>query len=155
MLMRDGGLIDGMVVSNITVDCSRSKNGQGIFIWSHRRTDNTPWGMIRNVIISDMTITGGGGIFITGVKEKHIEGLTLENIRIKVIAGRNTKYHDNPPYPFTVFGHRVAPYDIFCRYADDLKLLNIQITWSEPEEEKWGSALRCWSVKELEIAGFI
>ena len=102
-----------------------------------------------------MTITGGGGIFITGVKEKHIEGLTLENIRIKVIAGRNTKYHDNPPYPFTVFGHRVAPYDIFCRYADDLKLLNIQLTWSEPEEEKWGSALRCWSVKDLEIAGFI
>jgi polygalacturonase len=155
LLIRDGGLIDGMVVSNITVDCTRSKNGQGIFIWSHKRTDTTPLGMIKNVIISNMTITGGGGIFIDGAKEKHIEGLTLENIRINVTGGRNTKSHDNPPHPFTVFGHRVAPYDVFCRYVDDLKLRNIQIIWPESEDAKLGSALRCWSVKDLEIAGFV
>ena len=155
LLMRDGGLIDGMVVSNISVDCNRSQNGQGIYIWSHRRTDTTPWGMIRNVIISDMTIKGGGGIFIDGAKERHIEGLTLENIRINVTGGRNTKYHDNPPHPFTVFGHRVAPYDIFCRYVDDLKLRNIRLIWPESEAANLGSAIRCWTVKDLEIAGFI
>jgi hypothetical protein len=154
LLMRDGGIIDGMVVSNITVDCTRNKNGQGIFIWSYRRTDETPWGMIKNVMVSNMTITGGGGIFISGVMEKHIEGLTLENIRINITGGRNTKYHEDPPYPFTVFGHRVAPFDIFCRYADDLKLRNIQLQWPESEDEYFGSAIRCWSVKDLEIAGF-
>jgi polygalacturonase len=154
LLMRDGGLIDGMVVSNISVDCTRIKNGQGIYIWSHRRTDTTPWGMIKNVIISNFTITGGGGIFIDGAKEKHIQGLTLENIRINVTGGRNTKYHENPPHPFTVFGHRVAPYDIFCRYVDDLKLRNIQIIWPESEDAKLGSAIRCWTVKDLELAGF-
>jgi hypothetical protein len=155
LLMRDGGLIDGMVVSNITIDCTRVKNGQGIYIWSHRRTDTTPWGMIRNVIISDMTITGGGGIFIDGAKERHIEGLTLENIRINITGGRNTKNHDNPPHPFVVFGHRVAPYDIFCRYVDDLKLRNIRIIWPGSEDAKLGSALRCWTVRDLELAGFI
>jgi hypothetical protein len=152
--MRDGGLIDGMVVSNITVDCDR-KRSQGIFIWSFRRTDNTPWGMIRNVIISDMTITGGGGIFISGVKEKHIEGLTLENIRINIIEGRNTKSQDDPPYPFEVCGNEEAPYDIFCRYVDDLKIRNVQLIWSNPENAKWGSALRCWHIRDLEIAGFV
>jgi len=155
LLMRDGGLIDGVVVSNITVDCNRYKNGQGIYIWSHKRTDATPWGMIRNVIISDMTITGGGGIFIDGAMERHIEGLTLENIRINITGGRNTKNHENPPHPFTVFGHRVAPYDIFCRYVNDLKLRNIHLIWPESEDAKLGSALRCWAVKDLELAGFI
>jgi polygalacturonase len=154
LLMRDGGLIDGVSVSNITSDCTRIKKGQGIFIWSHRRTDKTPWGMIRNVSISDMVFKGGGGILINGVKEKHIEGLTLENIRIQVEDGRNTSFHEDPPYPFTVFGHGVAPYDIFCRYVDDLKLRNIELRWSSPELKEWGSAIRCWDVKELEISGF-
>lgn len=156
LLMRDGGLIDGMVVNNISIDCNRTQNGHGIYIWSHRRTDSTPWGMIRNVIISNMTIRGGGGIFIDGAKEKHVEGLTLENIRINVTGGRNTKnYHDNPPHPFPVFGHRLAPYDVFCRYVDDLKLRNIQIIWPESEDAKLGSALRCWTVKDLELSGFV
>jgi len=154
LLMRDGGVIDGVAVTNITSDCTRLKNGQGIYIWSHRRTDSTPWGVIRNVIISDMNLKVGGGIFITGVEEKHIQGLTLENIRLYIENGRNTKYHDDPPHPFTVFGHHVAPYDIFCRYVDDLKLKNIQLTWSSPEQERWGSAIRCWHVKDLEISGF-
>lgn len=155
LLIRDGGLIDGLTVTNITVDCNKIKNGQGIFIWSHRRTDTTPYGMIKNVLISDMTITGGGAVFIQGVDEKHIKGLTLSNIRINVTGGRNTKNHDDPPYPFTVFGHRVSPYDIYCRYVDDLKLRNIQIIWPESEDAKLGSALRCRDINDLEIDGFV
>jgi hypothetical protein len=154
LIMRDGGLIDGMVVSNVTVDCDKNR-GQGIYIWSHRRNDNTPWGMIRNVTISDMEIRGGGGIFVSGAMEKRIEGLTLQNIRVNVVEGRNTKFNDDPPDPFTVFGHKEAPYDVFCRYVDDLKLRNIQLIWSKPENAKWGGALRCWHVRDLEIAGFI
>ncbi len=156
LLMRDGGLIDGMVVNNITVDCTHPKqqDGQGIYIWSGRRTEETPWGMIKNVIVSNMTIKAGGGIFITGAKERYIEGLTLENIKVHVTGGRITELHESPPDPFTAFGHFVAPYDIFCRYVNDLKLRNIQLVWPETEEDRFGSALRCWSVNDVEIGGF-
>ena len=154
LLMRDGGLIDGVSVTNITSDYTRLRRGHGIFIWSHRRTDNTPWGMIKNVSISNMILKGGGAIFMSGVEEHHIEGITLDNIKILVGDGRNTKYHENPPYPFPVFGHGVAPHDIFCRYVDDLKLRNVQLIWESPEQEKWGSAIRCWHVNDLEISGF-
>ncbi len=156
LLMRDGGLIDGMVVNNITVDCTHPKqlDGQGIYIWSHRRSDETPWGMIKNVLISNMTIKAGGGIFVTGAKERYIEGLTLENIKIQVTGGRTTDMHDNPPDPFTAFGHFVAPYDVFCRYVNNLTLRNIQLVWPETEEKRFGSALRCWSVNDVEIDGF-
>ncbi len=156
LIMRDGGLIDGVVVENISIHAThpRQLDGQGIYIWSHRRNDNTPWGMIRNVLISNMTIYAAGGIFITGAKEKHIEGLTLKNIRINISGGRNTNENENPSDPFTPFGHFTAPYDIFCRYIDNLKLQNIQISWPASEGERFGSALRCWSVNNLEIDGF-
>jgi hypothetical protein len=155
MIMRDGGLIDGMIVNNISVDGTKLKNGQGIYIWSGRRTDVTPWGMIKNVIVSNMTMTGGGGIFIDGVMEKHIQGITLENIKINITGERDSRNHDNPRYPSSSMGHRSAPYDVFCRHVDDLKLRNIQLIWPESEDTKLGSALRCWSVTDLEIAGFV
>jgi hypothetical protein len=153
--MRDGGIIDGMVVSNISMDTTKIKNGgQPIYIWSHRRTDQTNWGTIKNVTISNMTVTGQGGIFISGAKEKYIEGLTLENIKIIVQEGRDTTFNENPPDPFTAWGHHRAPFDIFCRYVDNLTLRNVQLTWSQPEKIEWGSAIRCWHVRNLEIAGF-
>jgi hypothetical protein len=154
--MRDGGLIDGMIVSNITMDTDKIKNGgQPIYIWSHKRTEQTPWGTIRNVMVSNMTVTGQGGMFISGAKEKHIEGLTFENIRIVVQEGRDTTMHENPPDPFTPWGHHRAPFDIFCRYVDNLKLRDIELSWSKPEKTEWGGAIRCWHVNDLEISSFI
>lgn len=153
--MRDGGLLDGMIISNITMDTEKIKNGgQPIYIWSHRRTDQTLWGTIRNVMVSNMTVTGQGGMFISGTKEKYIEGLTFENIRVVVQEGRETTFHENPPDPLTPWGHHRAPFDIFCRYVDDLKLRNVQLTWSKPGKEEWGGAIRCWHIRNLEIAGF-
>jgi len=153
--MRDGGLIDGVVVNNIAMDVGRIKNCQGIFIWSHRRNESTPWGTIRNVLVSNVTIHGAGGIYVSGDNEKHIEGLVFDNIRINITDGRSTNRHENPPYPTPyVFSYRIAPCDIFCRYVDDIKLRNIQLIWDKPEKADWGSAIRCWHVNNLEIAGF-
>lgn len=152
--MRDGGTIDGVSVSNITMDCERMKNGQGIFIWSHRRTDDTPWGIIKNVMVSNMNLKSGGGIFIQGVDEQHIEGFTLSNIKIQLENERSTPHHENPPYPFSVFGHRNAPYDIYCRFVDNLVLRNIELTWGKPENPDWGGAIRCNDISRLEIDGF-
>jgi len=112
-------------------------------------------GVVRNVMISNILAVADGGIFITGMEEKHIEGVTLDNIRIHMHGGREKPMHADPPYPFRVWGHRHAPYDIFCRYVDDLKLRSIQITWNTPEKADWGSAIRCRHVRDLEIDGFV
>ena len=154
LIMRDGGSIDGVTVSNITIDSTRIRHGQGIFLWSHRRTDSTPWGHIKNVLISNITMNTGGSIFISGNKETYIEGITLDNIRIKLTGERKEKSHEQPEDPFFVFGHHTAPIDIFCRYVTDLKLRNIKFEWGGAEKENLGSAIRCWSVNDLEIDGF-
>lgn len=153
--MRDGGTLDGMMVSNITMDTEKIKNGgQPVYIWSHRRTDQTPWGTIRNVTVSNMIVTGQGGMFISGAKERYIDGLTFENIRINVKEGRDTTFNENPPDPFTPWGHHRAPFDIFCRYVNNLTLRNVELSWSGAEKAEWGGAIRCWHVNNLEIAGF-
>jgi hypothetical protein len=150
--MCDGGLIDGLVVNNISMTLPH--DGVPIFLWSWRRHEDTPWGTVKNIMISNITATADACIFISGVKERPIKGVTLDNIRIFMRGGQRQKYHASPPYPYPVTGHRRAPYDIFCRYTSDLKLRNIKVTWSEPEKPEWGSAIRCQGVKNLEIAGF-
>jgi hypothetical protein len=154
LIMRDGGLIDGVTVSNLTIDSSRTTHGQGIFLWSHRRTESTPFGNIKNVLISNVTMNTGGSIFISGNNETRIEGIILENIRVKLTGGRKEKSHEQPDDPFFVFGHHTAPIDIFCRYVNDLKLQNIIFDWGNAEKENLGSAIRCWQVNNLDIDGF-
>jgi len=150
--MRDGGLIDGWTVDNISMTLN---GGVAVYFWSWKREDDTPWGTVKNISISNVNAVADGCVFISGVEERHIEGVTLDNVRIHMRGGREKKWHENPPYPFTVWGHGVAPYDIFCRYVDDLKLRNVQVTWNTPEKPEWGSAIRCWHVNDLEIDGFV
>jgi hypothetical protein len=154
--MRDGGLIDGWKISNISMDLTRLRNGgQPIYLWSYRRTDDTPWGTVRNVTISNMTAIADGGIFVSGIPEQPIEGLTLENIRIFMRGERKTEWHVDPPLPFYVWGHHRAPHDIFIRHAKDVTLRNVRLTWNTPEQAEWGAAIRAWNVEDLDIDGFI
>jgi len=149
-------------VNNISM--TLTNGGTPIYLWSYPRSrlpeagatppPEGPLGVVRNVMISNVVAEADGGIFITGMEEKHIEGVTLDNIRIHMRGGREKPMHADPPYPFRVWGHRHAPYDIFCRYVDDLKLRNIQFTWGRPEKREWGSAIRCRHVRDLEIDGF-
>jgi len=149
--MRDGGLIDGFTVNNIAMTLPHG--GVPIYFWSWRRTDDTPWGTVRNVMVSNVTATADALVFMSGVKERPMEGITLENLRLFVGNPVHDRNHANPPYPFTVWGHQSSPFDIYCRYVNGLKLRNIHATWGEPEKP-WGSVIRCLGISDLEIAGF-
>ncbi len=161
--MRDGGVIDGWTMSNISM--TLSNGGTPVYIWAYPWSrlpedgmapdEEKPPRTVRNVLISGVTAEGDGGIFITGLEEKHIEGVTLDNIRMHMRGSREKPMHADPPYPFRVWGHRQAPYDIFCRYVDDLTLRGIRFTWRAPEKAEWGSAIRCRHVRDLEIDGFV
>ena len=162
--MRDGGVIDGLVVTNISM--TLTDGGEPIIMTHYPRSrrpehglprpdEEESLGTVKNVMISNVEATGCGGIFLQGMMEKHLEGITFLNIRLHVHAGRNKgkTSNVNPPYPFLEWS-KYAPYGIYCRYVDGLKLQNVQLTWEAPEDADWGSAIRCRSVNDLEIDGF-
>ena len=151
--MRDGGLVDGWTISNIAM--TLTGGGQPIYFWSHRRTDDTPWGTVRNVTISNLTATGDGGIFLSGVPDRYLENITLDTVRIHMRGAFADKLHTDPPFPFPIWDHRRSPYDIYCRYVKNLALRHIHFTRAEPEHAEWGGAIRCHNIDGLDIEGFL
>lgn len=162
--MLDGGVIDGWLVDNVSMTLPDS--GQPIVLTQFQRSrldvigsphvpPEKSLGTVKNVMISNVEATACGGIFLQGMMEKHLEGIALVNIRLHVHAGRDKSKTSNvnPAYPYWGDG-RYAPYGIYCRYVDGLKLRNVQLTWETPEDADWGSAIRCRSVNDLEIDGF-
>lgn len=161
--MRDGGLIDGWTVDNISMTIT--SGGAPIYMSSYPRgrlpepgekvEPETAPGTVRSIMISNIAAIADGGIFLLGMEEKPLEGIVLDDIRIRMRGAEEKPLNANPPYPFPVWGHRVAPYGIYCRYVDDLKLRNVQLAWESPEKPEWGSALRCRDIREVEIDGFV
>ena len=151
--MRDGGVIDGVLINNIAM--TLKAGGEPIYIWSWPRNETTPHGIIRNVTISNVTADGGGCAFISGTAESPVENVALDNVRFFMRGEYDKPFHADPPHPLKVWGFREAAYDVFCRYAKNLALRNLALTWNSPEQPKWGSAIRCRDVNGLEINGFV
>lgn len=164
----NGIVVDGVRIDNIVMDVSDGfdTGGQVVYMWSFPLyveeappvdTVLPPAGTVDNVTISNVTARANGGIFVTGFREKegYIRGLTLENIRILMLGGKDKSVlNDDPPDPYPIYGFHGAPYAIFIRYVRDLELRDVTFHWNTPERADWGSAVRCWSVDELEIDGF-
>lgn len=154
--VRDGGLVDGWTVSNISINVSPGfrRGGQTLYFWAYPREEGSRCGAVRNVIVSNVTSTGDGGIFISGFHEQHIEDILLQNVRVHMRGAQERPHHAEPPYPFEVWGHQRAPHDVFCRYVDRLELQGVHLTRASPEKPAWGSALRCRHINDLLVDGF-
>ena len=162
----NGILVDGVVINNIVMDVSDRFKGGGtaIYIWSFPiyvetsvppETKLPPPGVVKNINISNLVATANGLVCVNGCKDGFVNGLTLDNIRFTMFGGKVSQYNDNPPYPYPIYGfHHGSPYGMFFRYVNDLVLRDVQVRWNEPEQLDWGSALRCWDVKNLEVSGF-
>ncbi len=162
----NGISVDGVVIDNIVMDVTDRFKGGGtaIYMWSFplyvetEIPNDTPLpapGTVNNVTISNVIASANGLVCINGARNGFIKGLSLNNIKFFMYGKKTCTQNDNPPYPFPIYGfHYTTPYSLFFRYVDNLKLNNIQVEWNTPEKSEWGSALRCWSVNNLEIDGF-
>jgi len=158
-------VVDGVNINNIVMDVSDRFKGGGtaIYMWSFpiyvetavpKDTVLPPPGTIRNVMISNVTASANGLVCINGAENGHIKGLTLDNIRFFMYGGKTSQLGVNPPYPYPIYGFHGGPYSLFFRHVDDLTLRDVHVEWNTPEKPDWGSALRCWTVNNLDINGF-
>ena len=91
LYMKDGGTYENIHFSNITIESDDIVNsvhrGSGfpIFIDIDRRSDTSTIGSMRNIVFSNISIdTGIDNCLIQGSPDQPIEGLTFDNVRMRI-----------------------------------------------------------------------
>jgi polygalacturonase len=141
----DGGTMDRVVVSNITMD----KVGAPIFLRLGNRArpfkkdmEKPAIGAMRNITISNIEATGANatGCAISGLPEAAIENVTLSNVRLSFEGGGTTADaaraipEKSTGYPeYKMFG-KLSAYGFYCRHIKGLKLLNVQLQLARPDQ---------------------
>lgn len=158
----DGGLMENVMISNIAMRNVRS----AIFLRLGNRAapayEGAPkpgLGSMRNITISNIQATGADkvGCAISGLPERSIENVSLDNIRFRFEGGGNfTDAARNPTerpeaYPeYNMFG--VLPgYAFYCRHVKNLRFVNTQVAL---EHEDLRPALVCDDVDDVRLTDF-
>lgn len=158
----DGGTMDGIAVSNITMQ----NVGGPIFVRLGNRarpfqdgTEKPGMGALRNVSINNVVATGADrvGCSITGLPGFPVENVSLSNIRIEFSGGGTTEMAGSTPaeqeekYPeYRMFGELPA-YGFYCRHARGISLDGVSVTVKEPDARP---ALVCDDVEVLAVRRF-
>lgn len=156
----DGGAMDGVNISNITMDSVEVPLFIRLGSRGRKYSPNAPKpdiGTIRNVSISNVVATyvGSTGCSITGIPDHDVEGISLDNIRI-VFDGGGTMQDAGrtiPEYPgrypeSTMWGPLPA-YGFFIRHGENISMHNVQLTYSERETRP---AIVCDEVDNSELS---
>ncbi|MGH9342990.1 MAG: glycoside hydrolase family 28 protein [Terriglobia bacterium] len=155
--MVDGGSVEGIVVSNIRMQNTRTP----IFVRLGNRSGNPPEGpkpgALRGVIINNVYATGAVlTSSVTGLPGHDVEDVTLSNIRIDTVEkGQldwiNRQIPEVPrAYPSVRMFGRLPAYGFYCRHVSGLRFENVRI---EARKTDPRPLLVCDDVKQLEAAG--
>ncbi len=157
--MVDGGTLDGVTISNITM------TGQTVPIFlrlgdrgrSYRKgVPRPPAGTLRNVAINNVVATGVGkvGCSITGLPGHRVEHVSIANVRIDFAGGETAQVApaDVPEQPdkypdCTMFGTLPA-YGFYVRHVEGLVLRDIDLTYAQADARP---ALVCDDVHDLVV----
>jgi hypothetical protein len=139
----DGGDIDGISVSNITMrECANSP----IFIrlGNRARGPNSPApGVVRNINISDLTVVGSStklASIIAGIPGHDIEHVRISNVRIIVNGGGTKEMASIVPseqekeYPEPGRFGTIPAYGFFCRHVDGIRFHNVDLAFASEEQ---------------------
>jgi polygalacturonase len=168
ILCVDGGTLQNVTVSDITMDNVKTPIfvRLGARLKSFREGDKKKEpGVLRNVTIRNVRakaaanaqIMPPSGIFITGIPDHRIEGLTLANIEIE-LSGGGTKDdaaavvdEKIDTYPeINRFGKKLPAYGIFARHVNGLNLTDIRFKLASPDLRP---AILCEDVESLQLHG--
>jgi polygalacturonase len=156
----DGGILENITIDNLTM---MDVADYPIFIRLGRRNrgpEGTKTGTLRNVSISNVIATdidAKSGVQITGIPERSIEGVRLQNIQLVFKGGGTTNDAQRVPpeletgYPEpTRFGIMPA-YGLFARHVRNLEIAGFRVAF---EKEDLRPPMVCEDVDGLEIDNF-
>ena len=161
LMIVDGGTMDGVAISNITMKSIRVP----IFIRLGNRArpfkkdmPKPAVGSVRNITITDVIAEPSEryACSVTGIPGHPVRNVTLRNIRILAPGGGTREEaeaavpENATSYPeSTKFGHFPA-YGFYCRHVENLTLSGIDLSWKTKDLRP---ALRFEDVRDLRVEG--
>ncbi|TSD67350.1 glycoside hydrolase family 28 protein [Inquilinus sp. KBS0705] len=140
----DGGIMDNIIVSNITMmDIAHYP----IYVTLGKRNRGpratTIMGVVKNIFISNIMVTGAdslSGIQITGAPGYPVKNVKLQNISVQYKGG-GTKAQGLKPFPELERGYPEPfllgmnpAYGLFIRHAENVELDHVSFTTLKPDE---------------------
>jgi hypothetical protein len=161
----DGGQIDRVAVSNVTIDgvevpifVRLGNRGYGFTIDEKETKKRVQVGTLRNVMFSNVIATRAGktGCSLVGLPGHVIENVTLSNVTIRSEGGEKrertaAKIPEMPDsYPeATMFGNLPA-HGLYCRHVRGLTLSGVRFETDQPDGRH---ALALDDVQDADISG--
>jgi polygalacturonase len=140
----DGGIMDGVNISNIRIDGVQTPlfmrlGSRGRTIREGMKKP-TP-GIMKNISISNVIASGADttGSSIHGIPGSYIENVSLDNISITYSGGGTTADTDKilplkeEDYPESNMFGRMPAYGLYIRYAKNISLNNIKLDYAGTE----------------------
>lgn len=158
----DGGLMDQVAISNITIE------GVSVPIFVRLGNRARPFvdrgptplvGIVRNVTISNLLATGASsiGCSLTGLPEHPLEEISLRDIRLIFEGGgvAEDALREIPErakdYPDSGMFGRLPAYGFYFRHVKGLSLTNVDVSWKSQEARP---ALVLEDVGSFRLEGF-
>ncbi len=157
----DGGILEGVTISNVSIDGPRVPLFLRLGDRGRIFREDMPRpaaGIFRNVRIHQVSAAGADciGCSITGLLNRPIENVSLSDIRISFRGGGSREEADRmipekeQEYPeSTMFGNLPA-YGFYVRHAKEISLNNIDLSFEEADHRP---ALSCEDVQQMRISG--
>ncbi len=141
----DGATVSDIVFSNLTIETSRRHwnwwgNAEMCKIVLDKRRPSSKIGVIRNVVIDNITADVMGTSKIAGLPDQPLENIRISNVRMSM---NPENYEDK------------RSTDAFhIEDVEGLRIRDLDIRWSEDTQEKWQSALSLRRVSDFVIDSF-
>lgn len=141
----DGGQLDRVTISNITMDKVNYPIHLRLGNRARPYSKDAPKpgiGSFRNVVLSNIIATNAskGGCMISGIPNGHIENVTLSNVRMEFSGGgtkedaaRKIEEKENAECPEAGTFGVLPAYGLFCRHVKGLRLDNVQLVVQTPD----------------------
>ncbi|MGB3778059.1 MAG: glycoside hydrolase family 28 protein [Tunicatimonas sp.] len=145
IIVRDGGRVSDVIVSNITMELNRKHfnwwgSADPFWLVVLKRQEDSKVGSIENVLLSNIIAHGQGTSKITGLRPETIRNVSLDAVQLFMQPeGKPDKR---------------ATHALEIANANDLTIIRMRVRWDKTVEEKWQSALAVANVRGLTIDGF-
>ncbi len=171
MYIKDGGLVEGISFSNITIETSTARYNEltkstrdwtayPIFLDLEKRTDESKQSRIRDVSFSDIRIIGKGRVLVGGMPTQPIENLSFRNVTMRMTGFEAVEKQRKPRGVAKIrvasrdTDYSTAPSAFIFANVRGLMLRDLRVIWDVHGAAPDRHAIYLGAVEGVSLSGF-